>query len=62
MTTEEAREYALIKYPIYTAKNPNPATGKGDCPIEKRFKDGARDAYIKKLLDAASTHKEERIY
>lgn len=54
---EEAEALALVKYPAYTKKNPNPETGKPDCPIEKRFKDGAREAYKKKLINAISTEK-----
>lgn len=59
-SVEEAHILGLIKYPSYTRRNPNPKTGNPDCALEKRFKDGAREAYIKKLINAIPTEKRIR--
>lgn len=36
--------------PIYTLKNPNPRTGRGDCPLTKRYKEAKKERMRNELV------------
>lgn len=59
MTTEEIEAFVVSLLPIYTRKNPNPKSGKPDCPVTVREKEGFR-FLIKTKLGAAKTEEERK--
>jgi hypothetical protein len=50
-TEEELRALVEKLIPIYTSKNPNPVTGKADCPLKVRQKTFMREHELKKLME-----------
>lgn len=55
MTMQEAERMGREKYPAYDFPKVDPATGKEDCRLTRLWKNAAREAYIKKLLNAGTT-------
>lgn len=59
MTAEQIEAFVMNLLPIYTRKNPNPKSGKEDCPVTVKDKEGFR-FLISTKLKAAKTEQERK--